>query len=76
MLKIGITGSTGSLGKTLLLQNSKYKFIKFKSDIRNKKKIYYWVKKNKLDAIIHLAAIVPIKVVNLNKKNYRQKLKK
>jgi len=68
MLKIGITGSSGSLGKTLLIQNKKYKFLKFKGDIRNKEIISKWVKKNKFNAIIHLAAIVPIKVVNSNKK--------
>ena len=69
MLKIGITGSTGSLGKTLLKKKNKiHKFIKFKGDIRDKKKIFIWIKKNNLDAIIHLAAIVPIKIVNSNKK--------
>ena len=65
-LKIGITGSTGSLGKELISQN-KCKFIKFKGDIRSKKHIKTWFRENQFDAIIHLAAIVPIKKVNENK---------
>lgn len=68
MLKIGITGATGSLGKFVKSTNSSYKLITFKQDIRSKSKLSKWFKKNKLDAMIHLAAIVPIKDVNLNKK--------
>ena len=68
MLKIGITGATGSLGKYIISGNSIYKFIKFKGDIRSKIKLSNWFKKNKIDAMIHLAAIVPIKDVNSNKK--------
>ena len=67
-LKFGLTGSTGSLGKNLILNNKKIKFICFKGDIRNKTKISSWIQKNKFDALIHLAAIVPIKVVNKDKK--------
>lgn len=68
MIKIGITGSTGSLGKCITSSGSIYKFIKFKGDIRSKKKLSRWFKNNKIDAMIHLAAIVPIKDVNSNKK--------
>lgn len=67
-LKFGLTGSTGSLGKNLILNNRGIKFICFKGDIRNKIKISSWIQKNNFDALIHLAAIVPIKVVNKNKK--------
>ncbi len=66
-LKIGITGSTGSLGKELISQN-KCKFVKFKGNICFKKQVKAWFRKNQFDAIIHLAAIVPIKKVNENKK--------
>ena len=64
---IGITGSSGSLGRELL-NIKKYKFIRYKDDIRSKKKLKNWFDKNNFDAIIHLAAIVPIKNVNSNKK--------
>jgi nucleoside-diphosphate-sugar epimerase len=67
-LNIGITGSTGSLGKHFLKFKSNYRFIKFKDDIRSKTKIKAWFKKNNFYAIFHLAAIVPIKLVNKNKK--------
>ncbi len=66
-LKIGITGSTGSLGKELISQK-KCKFVKFKGDIRFKEQVKAWFRENQFDAIIHLAAIVPIKKVNENKK--------
>ena len=67
-LKFGITGHTGSLGKTLLLSNKKINYSYFREDIRDKKAVLKWILKNNLDAVIHLAAIVPIKVVNKDKK--------
>ena len=70
--KIGLTGSTGSLGKTLIRLNKNYKFIFFKGNISNKKDVLNWIKKNDVRAIIHLAAIVPIKKVNQNKKKARK----
>ena len=36
MLRCGITGSSGNLGKTFL-KNKKFYFIKFKGDITKKK---------------------------------------
>ena len=71
-LKIGITGGTGSLGKTLVSSKNKFQYSLFKSDIRDKQKVYQWVKKNNFYAIIHLAAIVPIKTVNKNRKKAYQ----
>ena len=59
--RIGLTGSTGSLGKTI-------KFFCFKGDIRDRNKVFNWVEKKNIHALIHLAAIVPIKEVNKNKK--------
>jgi len=67
MKMIGITGSTGSLGKELT-KSKDYKFSKYKSDIRSNKKLQEWFVNNNFDTIIHLAAIVPIKKVNQNKK--------
>jgi nucleoside-diphosphate-sugar epimerase len=66
--KIGITGATGSLGKQLIKSNKKHKFIRYNDDIRSKKKLSIWFKKNNFDIILHLAAVVPIKTVNQNKK--------
>jgi nucleoside-diphosphate-sugar epimerase len=66
--KIGITGGTGCLGKTLLSSSKgRYQYSLFKSDIRDKQKVFQWVKSNNFHCIIHLAAIVPIKTVNKNK---------
>ncbi len=65
--KIGITGHSGSLG-TLVTKNKKnIKYSYFKGNIKNKMQINSWLKKSKPRAIIHLAAIVPIKEVNKNK---------
>ncbi len=69
---IGITGHTGSLGNTLIRFKSKNKYFYYNQDIRNKRKLLNWFKKNKLNVIFHLAAIVPIKVVNRNKKKAYQ----
>ena len=64
--KIGLTGSTGSLGKTIIKNNSKFLIRFFKDDIRNRKKVFRWVNDNDFDVVIHLAATVPIKEVNKN----------
>ena len=75
MLKCGITGHSGTLGSQLIKGKFNFKFIKFKENICNKKKLQQWIKKNNLDLIIHLAAIVPTWVVErdfpyANKVNY------
>ena len=67
-INIGITGATGSLGKEMLKFKRDLNFIHYQGDIRSKNKLKEWFKKNKFDAIFHLAAIVPIKVVNKNRK--------
>jgi nucleoside-diphosphate-sugar epimerase len=66
MLKCGITGHSGTLGSQLIKKKFNFKFIVFKDDICRKKKIYQWIKKNKLDLILHFAAIVPIRDVENN----------
>ncbi len=69
-MKIGITGSSGSLGKELLKRIKANKIYRFKGRLENKKKITLWIKKNSFDCVIHLAAIVPINIVNDDKKKH------
>ena len=71
MIKCGITGSKGNLGKFIVKQNKKFHFIKFKGDITKKNSVNIWVKKNNFDILIHLAALVPSNEVN---KNYKKAL--
>ena len=68
MIRIGITGASGSLGKIILEKNKKYKISCFKGDIRKKKLLEKWFKEDNINIIFHLAAIVPIKVVNKNRR--------
>ena len=68
MVKCGITGFNGNLGKTFLRSNKKFQYIKFKGDISKKKEIEYWIKNNNFDVLIHFAALVPTFVVNRNYK--------
>lgn len=70
--RIGLTGSTGSLGSVILQNNKKINFKCFKGDITNRSEVFKWVKRNNFDILIHLAAIVPIKEVNRNKKKAKQ----
>lgn len=65
MLKCGITGGNGVLGKHLI-KNLNYKFIKFTSRIEKKDILAKWIKKNNFDIIIHLAAVVETKKVENN----------
>ena len=65
---IGITGSYGLLGSILTKALNHHKIIRFKGDIRKSKDIAKWLKNNNFDAIIHLAAIVPINQVNKDKR--------
>ena len=71
MLKCGITGSTGVLGKKVI-QNLPFQFHQFKKDITKPDEVQNWVNKNNFDLFIHLAAIVPIKEV---KKNHKKAFK-
>jgi len=64
----GITGHSGSIGKNLIRNKKNFKFLYFKKDVTNKKDVETWISKNHFDMMIHLAAIVPIKLVNKNKK--------
>ena len=66
MIKCGITGFKGNLGTTFLKVNNNFRYIKFHGDIRKKKQVENWLKDNKFDIIIHLAALVPTFKVNNN----------
>ncbi len=68
MLKCGITGSSGNLGKSFVREVNQFRFIKFKGDITKKREITDWVKKNKFDILVHFAALVPTSKVNSNYK--------
>ena len=70
MIKIGITGSSGILGKSLislLKKDPKYKIYNYKNNIFHKNKLDNWVKQNQFHVIVHLAAVVATKKA---KKNY------
>tara|TARA_Y100000816_G_scaffold291380_1_gene282564 strand:- start:288 stop:1112 length:825 start_codon:yes stop_codon:yes gene_type:complete len=62
----GITGSKGLIGTELLKEKIQKKIVKFNGDLKNKDDVYKWIRSNKLDSLIHLASIVPIKKVNSN----------
>ena len=65
---IGVTGSTGVLGRILLdlLEAYGYTYSCFTGDIRDKNAVKEWLKRENFDYIFHLAAIVPISEVNKN----------
>lgn len=60
-MKIGITGSTGVIGKILLKKiDKKHDIDCFKGDISKREEVYKWLKNKKPKVIFHLAAIVPV----------------
>ena len=63
MIKCGITGSSGVLGKRIL-QSLPFKFYKFKKNITNKNEVKKWIENNDFDIFIHLAAKVPARRVS------------
>ena len=63
---VGLTGSSGILGKQLVLLYKNINFNFFKGDIKNFNQVDKWIQHNDFDLLIHLAAIVPIKKVNSN----------
>jgi nucleoside-diphosphate-sugar epimerase len=65
-MKIGITGSTGTLG-TILTSKLKSPFVScYKDDITNKEEVKKWINSEKFTAVIHLAAFVPVSEVEKN----------
>ncbi len=69
---VGITGSTGLIGKNLIKKYPKYKFIKFEGDILNKRQVDNWIANSKFNKLIHLAAKVPTAYVNANYLNSKK----
>ncbi len=67
MLKCGITGASGILGKKII-KNLPFKFYCFKDDITKLTDVKKWVNNHNFDLIIHLAALVPTNEVNANYK--------
>ena len=70
-LRIGITGSRGVLGRSLIkywsMIDSKIEFDTFNGDIQNIDEIDQWINnENRFHAIIHLAALVPTIEVDKN----------
>ena len=66
---IGVTGSSGVLGRALLkhwsTSNQHVLFVPFQGDIQNYAELNNWLRDTgKLDGLIHLAALVPTKQVD------------
>jgi len=68
MSKIGITGSTGILGRlfTKKLDSQNLNYSCFEGDIQSIDDVRNWIARNEFDFIIHLAAIVPTTQVKEN----------
>lgn len=65
---IGITGSTGVLGKIICdkLEKQNMVFSRFTADIRDDNAVLNWVRDNELNYIIHLASKVAVSDVENN----------
>ena len=48
MIKCGLTGFSGNLGKTFTTLNNKFKYINFKGDISKKNDINKWIKESNI----------------------------
>ena len=66
---IGITGSSGVLGKYFTKKYKNYQYDFFQGDITNKKEVEQWIKTTKSSHIIHLASKVSTAYV---KKNFQK----
>ena len=65
-ISIGITGHKGVIGSEFIRRNKNFNFIRFKGDIANQANVDRWIRNNSFQAILHFAAIVPIKKVERN----------
>ena len=65
---IGITGATGVLGRILKekLEDLSYTANTFNEDIRDSAAVHNWIQANDFHAVFHLAALVPVTVVEKN----------
>ena len=64
MLKCGITGATGVLGRRIIKQLP-YQYYIYKNKVEDYK-VQKWINSKDLDLVLHLAAIVPTNKVNKN----------
>ena len=71
MLKCGITGANGVLGRRIR-KELPYQFYIYRNKIENYKKVQKWINFKKLDVVLHLAAIVPTDKVNKNIKKIKK----
>ena len=66
-MKIALTGSTGVLGKTFFRKfNKKYSFTFFSDRVENSAALEDWIQKEKPDAVLHFAALVPTSICEQN----------
>lgn len=65
---IGLTGATGVLGKIFCnkFNSCCADFVTYSKDICDYESVYEWIAKNKIDKLIHLAAMVPTSFVKDN----------
>lgn len=63
--RLGITGANGTLGKLFIEKSQLVDFdvLKFSGDICNYDEVKDWIVTDKLDYLIHFAALVPTEVV-------------
>ena len=71
---IGITGSSGVLGKYFTKKYKNYQYDFFQGDITNKKEVEQWIKTTKSSHIIHLASKVSTAYVKKISKSNKRKL--
>ena len=58
-MRVALTGASGVLGRTIRSTFPDYDWIGFEGDIRNQAQVIAWVRSlDKIDAILHFAAIV------------------
>tara|TARA_B100000780_G_scaffold277927_1_gene249899 strand:+ start:417 stop:812 length:396 start_codon:yes stop_codon:yes gene_type:complete len=69
MIKCGITGSSGTLGKRIK-KNLPYKFYEFKKDSTKINEVKNWIDNNNFDILLHLAAKVPARRVDKDYKKF------
>ena len=69
----GITGHSGILGSEITKHKQNISFVKFRGDLTVKEDVKKWLDNNKIDFLIHLAAVVPTSIV-ANNFNYAKKV--
>lgn len=69
----GITGHSGILGSEITKHKQNINFVKFRGNLTVKEDIKKWLDNNKIDFLIHLAAVVPTSIV-ANNFNYAKKV--